>query len=323
VSAGFQCWWDRFGDLYVADGVVIQPREGVRILVGVGGGFSKIGGSRGEEDFQAVRAGGGATFVGGSGRNLISTGLMVGLSTGEKPVGFFRPLAPGIWKLGGFRLEVLGASSATISDGVDIVAEQTVGTAPEGDFDSTTYGEATYNSDDPFTLAVAAEGDSVGIPAAEVSVNAGTAQAGQYSATDEATWVSDIDADWTIVTALDGTAELLYLGDAMAERAAGNPNDPSGLYEATALGMATFNLTTDEPVDGEPWTALVRMTGKVPRVGYVYLELIEASGVLTEVNGPFFGSALPSPGVDTFYVQLAYSDGTAMEQDHLGALLWQ
>lgn len=321
--SGFQCWYDRFGDLYCAGGVVIQPRNGVRISVGAGSGFSPQGSARGELDFQAVRGAQGVTFLGGSGRNLISTGVLTGMSTGEKPVGFFRPWGVGFYRFGIFTLEVIGPSSATISDGTDVVAELTTGgTAPVGDYDATAYGEETYNAFDPFTLVLAAEGDSVGIPAAEVSITAGTAQAGAFTALDAATWESDIDPDWTIVVAADGSAEYLYLTDVMAARATGNPNDPAGIYEATALGMETFNLTDAEPVDGELWFAEVTLVGKVPRVGYAYLEVVEVTGVLDAVNGPFFASSLPAPSGDNYYPQIAYSDGTAVEQDHTGALVW-
>jgi hypothetical protein len=320
--SGFQCWFDRFGDLFCANGVVVQPRTGVRIAVGTGGGFTAQGSSRGEADFVTAKQAQGATFVGGSGRNLISSGALSGLSTGEKPVGFFRPLAVGKWKAGVFVLEVLGASSATISDGVDVVAEMTTGTTPAGDYVATTYGEDTYNGGTTFTLTVTAEaGTSVGIPDAVAVITAGTAQGGTFVATDEATWVHDTDSDWTIVTAADGSAELRYLTDVIAERATGNPNDPAGPYEATTLGR-TYNLTDAEPVDGEPWTAAVTLTGKVPQVGYVYLHIVEATGTLDEVNGPFFATSMPAPTTDNYYFQLAYSDGAAVEQDHTGAVVW-
>jgi hypothetical protein len=64
------------------------------------------------------------------------------------------------------------------------------------------------------------------------------------------------------------------------------------------------------------------MASKVPRVGSVYLEIIEVAGVLDAVNGPFFESSVPSPATDTYYFQLAISDGVAVEQDHIGALVW-
>jgi hypothetical protein len=321
-----QCYFDRNGDICVVDGVVWQPKTGVRRIYGQGRAFSPSGTSRAGTELQAAGAAGGATFVGGSGRNVIADGILSGLSTGEKPTGFFRPAGPSKWAVGGFILEVTGSSAATISDGTDIIAELTTGgTAPVGDYESTTYGEDNYNGEAAFTLTVEAEeGTSVGIPQATVEISAGTAQGGLYVPTSDVLFESDTDPDWTIEIQADGTAEMAYLGDVMAIRTAVSPTTPLGIYDATALGKATHNLTDDEPVDGEAWSAIVSVIGKTPRVGSVYIEVIEDTGVLDQVNGPFFATSLPAPdaGAETYYIRLAYSDGYAIEQEALGAIIW-
>jgi hypothetical protein len=320
---GFQCSYDVNGDIVMADGVVVQPKTGVRIAVGSGVMSSTIAAGRVPQDFIAAMGSRGVTFLGGSGNNVISEGLVDGLSSGEKPVGFFRPISPGVWKLGAFVLEVTGPSAATISDATNVIAELTSGgTAPVGAFDSTTYGETTYNGSDPFTLTVTAEGGTGGFPDARVEISAGSAIGGIYEAVDQWSYESVDDADWTIEVASDGTANLRYLTDVVATRSAGSPANPFGSYDATALGKADYNLTDAEPVDGEPWVASVGWVARAPRVGYVYLEVVEVSGVLDAVNGPFFGSSLPSNFTDTYYVEVAYSDGYAMRQDQIGAIIW-
>lgn len=321
-----QCYFDRNGDICVVDGSVWQPKTGVRKIYGQGRAFSPSGTNRASSELLAAGAAGGATFVGGSGRNLISDGIISGLSSGEKPTGFFRPAGPSKWAVGAFMLEVAGASSATISDGTEIIAALTTGgTAPVGDYEATTYGEDNYNGGAAFTLSVAAEeGTSVGIPEAMVEISVGTAQGGLYVPTSDVLFESDADPDWTIEIQSDGTAQMAYLGDVMAIRSTPAMTTPLGIYDATALGKETFNLTDDEPVDGEAWTAIVSILGKTPRVGSVFIEVIEDTGVLDQVNGPFFATALPAPdaGAETYYVRLAYSDGYAIEQEALGAIIW-
>jgi hypothetical protein len=323
MSDGFACVFDRQGNVTVSEGLVFQPKTGVRRRVAGGGAFSPLSKDRSGAEFSAVVAATAGIFVGGSGRNIISAGLPVPASGPMPPIGFFRPSFPGSWKIGVFTLTVSGPSAAVISDGTDDVAELTSGgTAPVGSYVATAYGETTYNDGDPFTLTVTAEGGSVGIPDARVIISAGSAQAGSYLATDDANYESEDDADWTIVIASDGTAELQYMGDAMATRAAGSLTDPSGLYEANALGMSSYNLTDAEPIDGEPWNAVVDILGKTPRVGWVYLEITETAGTLISVAGPFFASSLPANAGDVYVFPLAYSDGYSIRKEHSGTIIW-
>jgi hypothetical protein len=321
---GFQCSYDRFGDIVMADGVVVQPRTGARFSVGAGTRTAGVYAGRGNEEIILATGARGGTFLGGSGNAMISSGLVAGLSSGRKPTGFFRPISPGIWMVGGFVLTVTGSSAATISDGTGIVANLTTGgTAPVGDYDSTSYGATHYNGGTAFTLAVAGEAGAGGFPSAMVEVTAGTVQTGTFESVDQWNYESVDDADWTISVAADGSADLLHLTDVIATRPAGNsPANPAGIYAATTAGKAVFNLTAEEPIDGEPFDVLVGLVGRVPRVGYVYLELEEDAGDLVAVRGPFFGATLPAPSGDLYYVEIAYSDGFAMRQDQLGTIIW-
>ena len=322
--AGFQVWADAVGNLHVQAGVVIDPLSGVRIAVGSDDGQRGIFPDSSGGEFVAVQPAGGTICVGGNGRNLIATGLPFVASGPDLPVGIYLPNEPGVYRIGIFTLTVSGASAAEIDDGTDVVAILTTGgTAPVGDYVATTYGEDTYNGGDAFTLDLAEESAThIAIPDAAMAISEGTAPAGTLEAVDAANWELVADTDWTIALAVDGTAELRYLTDVMAERSAGTGWNPAGIYEATALGMATYNLTTEEPVDGEAWQAIVANQARRPRAGYVYLEIVEVAGELSAVNGPSFGT-LPTATAGTYYVPLAISDGLGgIEQLHTGALIW-
>lgn len=324
--SGFQCHLAVTGDIEVMDGVVLQPRNGVKILTGSGRRFPEVSPDRSPGGFVEASTALGSTFIGGSGRNLFSTGLAPRYSSAPVPAGFFSPTVADQWVLGGFLLTVTGPDDATISDATDVVAILTTGgTAPVGDYDSTSYGAATYGPlvllvGQPFTLTVTAEGTG-DIPGASAIITAGTAQAGIYDASSSALYASAIDPDWTIVIDPSGSAELRYLTDVMATRAAGLAYDPAGTYDATALGMATYNLTTEEPVDGEPWQALVSRIRRAPEAGYAFLTITETAGIITAVAGPFFAGTLPAPAGDDYSFPLAFSDGANVEQYHTGAII--
>lgn len=319
--------------MMVANGWVDQLRTGVRLAVGNGGEFSELRTADDGSAYQRAAGPMGATFVGGSGRNLVLSGLPPALSGTQPPIGFFVPTAADVFAAGDFTLEVTGPSAATISDGVGVVAIlSTGGTAPEGDYDSTTYGEETYNfTVDPgpvivghaFTLTADAEEGGGGVaPDVQALISAGTAQGGSYAAATPWHFVSVADADWTIDVASDGSAEMLHLTDVVASRAIGQPGDAAGAYEATTLGRAGYNLTDVEPVDGEAWRAWVGTTGRAPRVGTIYIEATEAAGVLDSVAGPFFATTMPASAGDTYRVPIAVSDGYSVGQMHEGLLLW-
>ena len=324
MMSGFQCWADAWGNLHVTGGVVYQPSSGVKINVGSDGGIPAEAPENSGDEFVAVQAALGTVFIGGNGRNLVAAGLTPAVSGPDVPVGFFIPNEPGVYRLGGFTLEVLGSSSATISDDTDVVAELTTGgTAPVGSYPSTSYGATTYNGGVAFTLTITAEsGTVVAIPDADLTVSDGTAAEGVLSSVDASTYEVTGDTDWTIVLDPDGSAELRHLTDVIAIRTDGVGWNPAGVYEATALGMSTYNLTADEPVDGEPWTATVRLRTRRPRAGMAYVHIVETAGVLSAVNGPFFGT-MPTSATPDFYVPLAVSDGLGnVEQLHTGMLVW-
>lgn len=317
MTAGFQTFADPNGNLWVADGWVAQLRTGVRLPVGSGADFSEVL-AQGWERFLPAPATSGVTFVGGSGRNLVLSGLTPGPSGPDLPVGIFAPGRPDAFGQGIFALTVTGASAATIHDGTDTVATlSTGGTAPVGDYVATTYGEDTYNGGSAFTLAAVAEEGAPGtIPDYTLNVSAGTAQTGTFSATDTATYVSDDDSDWTIVVNSDGTADLRYIAEIRATRAAGSGCEPEGIFEATEIGKTEHN-------SGEPWRAFVQVIPTAPRAGFVYVKLTEAAGILSAAEGPYFATALPADTSTEFHIAIAQSDGLGgLVQLHVGTVLF-
>ena len=324
MMLGYQGYADVLGNLHITSGVVFQPSTGVRIAVGSDGGVRGEAPDNSGGEFVPVQGAMGTVFVGGNGRNLVITGLVPAVSGPALPIGFFLPNEPGVFRNPNFILEVAGSSSATISDDTDVVAELTTGgVAPVGEYAGTAYGKTTYNGGADFTLTAAAESATpVAIPDAELTVSAGTAAAGTLAAVDAANYEVTGDPDWTLGIAADGSAELRNLTDVIATRDAGSPWSPAGVYQATALGMSTYNLTADEPVDGEPWQANVRLIPRRPRAGIAYLEITEAAGVLSAATGPFFGT-MPANSGSTFYAPLIVSDGLGgLEQIHAGILIW-
>lgn len=321
-SAGFQCWQDPWGDITVRDGVVMQPKTGAFFHVGTGEAMGEALPAPDAAEFLPTLAAQSGTFVGGSGRNMIATGVPARYSGADCPAGIYRHGEPDTYRLGAFLLVVTGASAATISDGTDTVAIlSSGGTAPVGNYASTTYGQTTYGEivggiPQAFTIAVAAESATpADLPGAMLTLSAGTAADGEFAAVDSQTWELVADTDWTIVVAADGTAELRNLTDVVATRAAGLAWSPAGMFEATSGGQDDYN-------GGSAWFAHVTLIRSAGLAGTVYLEITETAGTVTGVGGPFFGT-MPSPSGGVYPLAVAEFDGAgASEQFVTGAVLW-
>ena len=318
MIAGFQSFSDSNGNLWVADGWVSQLRSGMRIAVGTGQPLPPLLRAPDGSRFMASAAASGGTFVGGSGRNLTSTGLTPSLSGPPLPVGIWTPRRPNVWALSIFTLTVTGLSAATISDGTNDVAILTAGgTAPVGSFVATSYGQTTYNSGSAFTLAVAAEAGGPGIvPSYAVSISVGTARADTYAPSSAIDYAAAGDANWTILVNSDGSADLKHSGTTIATRAAGSDCEPGGVFEANSTGQTTYN-------SGNPWRAFVQVMPAAVRAGFGYLTVTEVAGVLSTVAGPFFATALPSDTSTVFHPAIVLSDGLGgISQIISGPLIW-
>jgi hypothetical protein len=313
----FQCFVDPAGDITVADGIVAQLKTGVRIPVGTGTAFPIPAAVSMPGPYAAASGSLGGTFVGGSGRGLIIVpSAVIPLAS----PGVMAAAEPGKWRVGNWTLD---AAAETLSDETETVfIYDDTGTSPVGQWIHHTgrvlagFGE--------FYLDVSLEDPSGGaIPDFTAYVSAGSAQGGTYEAVDAENYVSATDSDWTIEISPDGSAELLFEATAIAIRAAGaSPYNPAGSYEATAAGMAAYNLTELQPESGEEFSVFISCDSRLPRDGYVYVKATETAGVLSDVSGPHFATTLPADSSTVFHIPIAHSDGSAIEQYHTGMLIW-
>ena len=321
----FQCYLAPDGNITVVDGSVIQLKNGVILAVGSGSSFApdRIFHQRPEWiPFPLAWTG---TFIGGSGRNLVVSGLSRPLSGPPAPAGIYKPGRPNIYRFGNFTLTVTGLSAATISDGTNTVAIlSSGGTAPVGNYASTSYGATTYHGGSAFTLTAMRETAYPEVPVFPV-FSSGMffpLPAGNFTSTDSISYSLDADSTWTVTVNTDGSADLKKSGTIIASRSPGGSDcDPAGIYAATTTGMA-LNLTAAQPVTGEAYSVLIANPMVVPVAGFVWLKITEISGVLTAVDGPFFGTSLPANSGGIYYVPIAESDGIAFQQIHTGLLIW-
>ncbi len=247
MNPAFQIYVDAAGDLHAAEGTVIDRATHAVFSVAVAFPAANTGAAGALASHRAalveIPTGDGLILLGGSGRNIVLSGHV-------DFQGVWRPGRPGIWSRNRFTLTVTDPSAATITDGVDLVAVLSAGgAAPAGDYVATTYGETTYNATAAFTLTAVTETGWPGAPVnVEGEISEGTARDGLFTTTDGVNFVSDIDANWTIVVAADGSAEYRYDGVAMAIRASGLDDDACGIYAATAAGK----LLNPRPPEDDP-----------------------------------------------------------------------
>ena len=311
---GFQCEMLPSGDILVADGAVCDPRNGVVLQVGTGNieflpNASMLG-------TIPMRQASGHSFVGGSGRNLIVSGLPASPSGAPDLQGFYQPTRPGIWVSGSFVLRQTGETSAVLEDATDVVANFAGGTLPAGTYTATEYGEDTYNGGTAFSLTVARENWPAGaVPNITMQPTISGLPAGTLEPVSEVSWTLADPAGWSVTVAADGTAEISDGTDVVATRAADSAWMPDGRYEATAYGKSL--------VSGADFGVWIATVPRAPMAGFVYLTVSDPGGVLTAVDGPFFAAALPANSTGTTHVPLARVDASgASEQYHTGLLMW-
>ncbi len=332
MSNGYQVFVDARGDLSAANGVVIDRGTGDVFEVGNWPAETGVIGNLAaslDEGVEIPRIQG-ATLLGGSGRNVLVTGL------GEPLDGVYRPERPGFWRQNIFLLEVTGPSAATITDETDVVAILSAGgTAPVGSYVATTHGEDTYNASATFTLVAVGETGFPGTPNdIEVEVLAGTAQGGSYTSTDGINYVSAIDADWTLILNSDGTADFYYDGTAVASRAAGLAFDPCGRYVSTTAGLpmnAEFpDIEEGDPGDVNPFGTLVLVFSwpATPDLDIGVEFLGETVGYGYSASAPYMtwsGDDTGASGDETVTIDLAaaWDDGMISDfADVLAAVDW-
>ena len=326
IMRAFECYVDRDGNITVADGHVCQIKSGVILAVGAGSDFNPDPRRNGNPSWRSFPDSWSGTFIGGSGRNVVVSGVSPLISGPMVPAGIYRPGRPGAFRCGPFLLTVSGAGAATISDGSGTVAILSSGSsAPVGNYASTSYGGEVYNGGSGFVLTAADEVSSP--PEMPVCRDAGPGwfspiPAGNFLTSDMVGFTLDADPSWTISVNTDGSADIAKSGVIIASRPAGFSDcDPGGKYGATAAGML-LNLTDASPVAGDGYDIIIGCGRLAPAAGFVYCRITEVAGVLSVAEGPFFASVLPVNSSGVYHPVIAESDGIAFAQMHTGLLVW-
>lgn len=317
MSDQFQTWLDVEGNLYMQGGTLVD----ISVSPSAVFTLSEVGAlsiATTPAPFRIVPQIGGQAFVGGCGRNVITTGTVTGTNA---PIGYFRQLSELEWadQYGSVITFDPSDGSAVIEDDTDTIATMPAGAAtiaPYGTFTATTYGEDTYNGGSGFTLASSYEGRTEW-PSLTIEVDGGTAQTGVYSSTGWGAWWSDDDNDWTVTVATDGSAEISDSTDVVAERSTGADGIGEGVYIATAYGKTTYN-------SGDTFSMVATtIPVSAPISGYLYVTVNLTASVVSSLSGPAFASAMPANSSTAKHVPIAYSDGSTVYQIQRGPIFWK
>ena len=340
ILTQFQASTNRFGDILMAGGWVLQPRQGVALQVGEATPTRDDSSNANGDWWPAVSA---------QGLTYLTSGGTVGgiaIATSISPIaghinGNYYPASPDpadgysfTGPHGPFFLRFNGDGTAVLHDGVADVSTSSVDwpAASTGTFALTTYGKDTYNAGSDMTVTISDIAPVQPLPALTISIPSGLSDGVSVTTTEGPVpvlpgvpqlWpLAGVSAtlwgitDVAVSIAGDGSAGIYYDGILYASRPVGHPTDPSGLYTSTGTGANDWN-------DGNPWTAWVSGGRSVPRAGWAYLRIEDVAGVLTSVSGPFFAASLPAPTGNFYAYPLAKCSGTAPpEQLHLGPIQW-
>lgn len=298
---------DNQGNFLVAPGTIVDLTAGTSATVRLGQTLlSNIGNG---PSLRLVNTGG-TFFVGGSGESMQSTGTLSGTAA---PIGYFQRTGAETW-VDNFGNTIVGDDSANTAElkiGSNVIATYATAytIAPVGTFTSTTFGEDEYNGGTPFTLTTSYEG-SANASTALVTIFTGTAQDGTYTEAGFSTWTN---SGWTI----DSTTGEISDGTDVVASATPYGRDPTNNYESTAYGATTYN-------DGAAFIMQVSLLGRMPKAGFVYVEIVLSAGVFVTAQGPYFATSLPANSATLEVVPIAYSDGGGIITQFVnGAILYR
>lgn len=315
----FECSVDRWGNITMAAGKVLNLRQGQSFTVAdraVESARQALPNLNGRRSFLGR---GKEIFLGGSGRNI----TMETTGGTSCPVGYFRPTVDDEWQGTLFPGCVLsfnpGTGAAALNDGTaDVATGSGMTTAPVGSLTLTSYGRTNYNGGTAATITTDWEGGAA-IPGCSINPTTSGIAPDTLTATGAQTFEADTLTGWTLTISSDGSAVINDGTDDVAERAAGAlPYDAAGSYTSTPAGAAAYGD------DGADFTIYVQGLATVPLEGWVYVHILEsAPGVISTVSGPFFAPTAPTNADPDFYVPIAYSDGAGnLEQIQEGAIQW-
>jgi hypothetical protein len=198
-----------------------------------------------------------------------------------------------------------------------VTAGGTTGTAT-----STAYGTATYGGAFSFDIEFEGGSEFTRRPAMLRASGTTGAEQGFYTPTGWQSWESATDPAWTITLDGTGAGEWSDGSDVVATRAADAAMlyDPSGRWESTAYGAATYGDL------GADFEAEVGKARAVPLEGYWWGELTLDSGTneVTGTAGPFFGASWPANSPTRAVFPLAHSDGAGVvKRIQTGPIHWR
>ncbi len=348
----FQVTSNRVGDILIAGGWVIQPRQGVALQVGEATPARDDSSNANGDWWPAVSAQGLTYLTSGGTVGAIaiaaSSGWIMSAINGT-----YYPASPDpadgysfTGPHGPFFLRFNGDGTAVLYDGVADVSTASVDwtSGSTGFLPLTQYGKDTYNGGLYAAVTIADVAPVQALPSLTISIPSGLSESFEVTYPLDPTWgggyitiPAGVPQLWTLAGTSattwggltmwggldvtlsisgDGSAGIYYNGILYASRAVGHPYDPSGLYTSTTAGGNAWN-------DGNPWNAWVAGGRSFPRAGWVYLRIEDVAGTLTSVSGPFFAATLPAPTGNFYAYPLAKCSGTAPpEQLHLGPVQW-
>ena len=210
--------------------------------------------------------------------------------------------SPTTWEDGAYILTIAeDLSSGSLADGGGDIALMSLPLF----FESTVYGETTYNSGSPFEIYADFVAGTSSTDLTTITISQGTAQSGDYTATAWNEWTSVTDSSWTITINNDTTADIEDGTNIVATRVAGSARIPSGVYQSTTYGANTYN-------DGASFIAAIGFETRLPLAGFAYVEIELLSGAFVEARGPYFAASLPANSSTLEVIPICHSNGSGI-----------
>ena len=313
----FQTRLDQNGDLWMNGGCLVDLSVSPSSYYFIDGNGVIIK-SGDPSPWREVEQIGGAQFVGGGGRSIITSGSLSGTFA---PVGAFRQIGENVWA-DRYGTEITfdpSDGSASMDNGADQIATMGAGAAtiaPYGTFSSTATGDTIYNGGTPFSLTADYEGRTV-FPELSLEADGTSIVDGDYIATGWGEWVSDTDSDWTISVDATGLTELSDSVDIVASGSSDIDGVAANILTSTTYGATNYNSGVVFGIVLSP------IPVPAPIAGYLYVTVTLAAGVVTGMTGPNYAAAMPANSSTAKHVPICHSNGSTVYQIQQGPILWR
>jgi hypothetical protein len=261
MSTQYQVTYDYTGDMRVHAGWVSSYQVGP-VRCGPRGKVLPL--TDGTTTRRALESDG-SYYLGGSGRNLIVTGIPISVPVAPEVVGIdyngvWSHGYPGQWNQGTWALKYNTLTgSHYVTDGIGIIASYASGSADTAfgmDITSTAYGQSVIGAAAAFFINFKNEFTYPGeIPKCDLAWTPATLPLGELTPTpDAAHYVSSVDVRLAIGIDIEGVASMSYDGVIVAIRDGGANDNPDGIYTSTPAGKR-FNPIPPEYVEPKKLTA--------------------------------------------------------------------